>query len=346
MRGIFLQVVGTLMGTAFSAAVTPQAAHAAESMPLQLEAKISLGDVKGRIDHMAVDLDRQRLFVAELGNDSIGIVDLSASKVSGRLRGLKEPQGVGYVPSTDTLYVANAGDGSVRLFQGQDLKETGRIDLGDDADNVRIDSAGNRVIVGYGEGALAIIDDKDNRKISEIGLDGHPESFRLESGGSRVFVNVPDAHAIEVADRESGKVVARWPTGGSSANFPMALDEASQQVLVVFRNPPTLTAYSMLDGANVASAKTCGIRTTCSWMQSGAGSTWAVARATWMPSSRMRAPFVGLPIFPPLPAHAPRCSFPNWIACSWPCGRETRSRPRSGPTGRAREKAGPVPATV
>lgn len=258
MRGIFLQVLGTLMGTAFSTAVTPQAAHAAEAMPLQLEAKIPLGDVKGRIDHMAVDLDRQRLFVAELGNDSVGIIDLPASKVSGRLRGLKDPQGVGYVPSTDSLYVANAGDGSVRLFQGQDLKKTGRIELGDDADNVRVDSADNRVIVGYGKGALAIIDTTDNRKVAEIGLDGHPESFRLESGGSRIFVNVPDAHAIEVADRPSGKVIARWPTGRSSANFSMALDEASQQVLVVFRNPAMLTAYSMQDRVPVASARTCG----------------------------------------------------------------------------------------
>jgi DNA-binding beta-propeller fold protein YncE len=258
MRGILLPVVGTLIGTAFSTAVTAQAAHATESLPLQLEAKIPLGDVKGRIDHMAVDLAGQRLFVAELGNDSVGIVDLSASKVSGRLRGLKEPQGVGYVPSTDILYVANAGNGSVQLFRGQDLKETGRIELGDDADNVRIDSTGNRVIVGYGKGALAILDAKESRKIAEIGLDGHPESFRLESNGSRIFVNVPDAHAIEVADRQSGKVIAKWPTGHSSANFPMALDEASQQVLVVFRNPPTLTAFSMQDGVPVATAGTCG----------------------------------------------------------------------------------------
>ncbi len=258
MRGIFLHVVGTLIGIAFSAAVMLPAAHAAESMPLQLEAKIPLGDVKGRIDHMAIDPASQRLFVAELGNDSVGIVDLGASKVSGRLRGLKQPQGVGYVPSTDTLYVANAGDGSVRLFRGQDLKEAGRLALGDDADNVSVDSAGNRVIVGYGEGALAIIDAKENRSVAGIGLDGHPESFRLESGGRRVFVNVPDAHAIEVADRQSGKVTAKWPTGQSSANFPMTLDEASRQVLVVFRGPAMLTAYSMQDGVPVASARTCG----------------------------------------------------------------------------------------
>ena len=148
MRGIFLHVVGTLIGTAFPAAVTPQAAHTVESIPLQLEAKIPLGGVKGRIDHMAVDLARQRLFVAELGNDSVGIVDLSAAKVSGLIRGLKEPQGVGYLPSTDILYVASAGDGSVRLFHGEDLNGAGHLELGDDADNIRIDGPGNRVIVG------------------------------------------------------------------------------------------------------------------------------------------------------------------------------------------------------
>src|SRR5215207_3883141 len=210
MRGCSLPAVSLLVGTALSVvSATNSLAGAGEAEPLQLAAKIPLCDVKGRIDHMAVDFSRHRLFVAELGNNSVGIVDLSASKVSGRLRGLKEPQGVGYVPSTDTLYVTNAGDGSVRLFQGQNLKETGRIELGDDADNVRVDSPGNQVIVGYGEGALAILDAKVNRKIAEIGLDGHPESFRLESNGSRIFVNVPDAHAIEVADRQSGKVVAR-----------------------------------------------------------------------------------------------------------------------------------------
>jgi hypothetical protein len=146
----------------------------------------------------------------------------------------------------------------VRLFKGQDLEEAGRIELGDDADNVRIDSAGNRVIVGYGAGALAIIDARENRTVAEIALHGHPESFRLESNGSRIFVNVPDAHAIEVADRQSGKVIARWPTGRSGSNFPMALDEASRQVLVVFRDPAMLTAYSMQGGVPVVSTSTCG----------------------------------------------------------------------------------------
>ena len=136
--------------------------------PLVLEAKIPLGDVRGRIDHLAVDLNRQRLFVAELGNDTVGVVQLKDRSVALRLVGLKEPQGIGYVASTDTLYVANASDGTVRLFQGPSLSPTGRIELGDDADNVRVDDTAREVWVGYGSGALAVIDTGSQRKI-EIG---------------------------------------------------------------------------------------------------------------------------------------------------------------------------------
>ena len=87
---------------------------AADLSTLVLESKIALGNVSGRIDHLAIDSARNRLFVAELGNDSVGVVDLKERKLLRRITGLKEPQGVGYVASTDTLYVSNAGDGSVR----------------------------------------------------------------------------------------------------------------------------------------------------------------------------------------------------------------------------------------
>src|SRR5216683_8006345 len=89
--------------------------------PLVLEAKIPLGEVSGRIDHLAIDVQRQRLFVAELGNDTLGVVDLAAGKVLRTITGLKEPQGVAYVAFADSIYIANARDGSVRVVGGDDL---------------------------------------------------------------------------------------------------------------------------------------------------------------------------------------------------------------------------------
>src|SRR6266436_3237653 len=218
-----LQIIAAvLVGVIALASTAGQAsAQSADTGPLQLETKIPLGDVRGRIDHMAVDLKRQRLFVAELGNDSVGIVDLPNRKLISRITGLKEPQGVGYEPSTDVLYVANAGDGSVRLFKGNDYKSAGQVELGSDADNIRIDAAANRLFVGYGSGALAVIDPSTRNKVGDIPVKAHPEAFQIDPDSNQIFVNVPDAHGIAVVDRVTQKQIGQWPTPDRGANFPM-----------------------------------------------------------------------------------------------------------------------------
>jgi len=258
MMLIFLRPI--LRVCAALAAILPSLPAMAQptDAPLQLEGKIPLGTVRGRIDHMAIDLQRKRLFVAELGNGSVGVIDLEARKVVQRLGGMTEPQGIGYLPASDTLFVANGGDGSLRLFQGPDYTPTGRIQLGDDADNVRVDTAANRVIVGYGSGALAVIDPATRGRVADIRLPAHPESFQIDPASNRIYVNVPNRRAIVVVDREAGKQVASWPTTSGAANFPMALDAEAGRVMVMFRSPPKLGVFAKQDGALVATAESCG----------------------------------------------------------------------------------------
>jgi DNA-binding beta-propeller fold protein YncE len=253
-----LRAIVTVLAGIVVLANTAAFAQPAETAQLQLEAKIPLGDVRGRIDHMAVDLKRQRLFVAELGNDSVGIVDLQNRKLIRRIPGLKEPQGVGYEPSTDMLYVANAGDGSVRLFEGNDYKPAGQIELGSDADNIRIDASSNRVFIGYGSGALAVIDPSTHRKVGDVPVKAHPEAFQIDPDTGQIFVNVPDAHGVAVVDRASQKQTGKWPIPDRGANFPMALDHIRRQVLVIFRAPAELGVFSTTGGKLIASSETCG----------------------------------------------------------------------------------------
>ena len=224
---------------------------------LQLEAKIPLGNVAGRIDHMAIDLEKHRLFVAELGNDSVGVVDLDAKKVVHRVSGLKEPQGVAYIRLNDSLYVANGGDGSVRVFRGPDYSPEGRIELGADADNIRADLPANRILVGFGSGAIAAIDLRDNAKTKTFALKAHPESFQLDAASGQLFVNVPNARTIAVLDADTGKEAHTWPTrhGG---NFPMALDSDRKRVLVAFRNPAKLAAFDWEIGGLAIEVDICG----------------------------------------------------------------------------------------
>jgi DNA-binding beta-propeller fold protein YncE len=239
-------------------AILPAVAEAqTAAAPLVLEAKIPLGQVSGRIDHLGIDMKRRRLLVAELGNDSLGVVDLAVGKVLRTIAGLSEPQGVAYVPFADNVFVANAGDGSVRMLRGDDFAPIGRIELGDDADNVRVDTQRSRVLVGYGKGALAVIDPATRTKTADIRLKGHPEGFQIDETATRVFVNVPDARDIEVVDLAS-KSNRSVPTQGAGSNFPMAIDAEAHRVLVVFRSPPTLMALSSQDGHVVAKVETCG----------------------------------------------------------------------------------------
>jgi YVTN family beta-propeller protein len=233
-------------------------AQTVETSALQLETKIPLGDVRGRIDHMAIDLAHQHLFVSELENNSIGIVDLANRKVIRTIQGFKEPQGVAFVPSIGSLYVANAGDGSLRLFLAPDYAPAGQINLGDDADNIRVDSAANRLFVGYGSGGLAVVDTASFKKVADIPLSTHPEGFQLDPSSNQIFVNLPKAQAIAVVDRQSGKRTANWSTGSAAGNFPMAINQTGGHVLAAFRTPAKLGVFSAKDGASIASPDICG----------------------------------------------------------------------------------------
>jgi DNA-binding beta-propeller fold protein YncE len=240
---------------AFAAVMLAATTPAAAETPLSLEAKIPLGDVRGRIDHLAIDLKRQRLLVAELGNNSVGIVDLGARKTL-TMSGFREPQGVGYEPSSDTIYVANAGDGSVRIITADDLNPAGRIEFGDDADNIRIDFARKLVLVGYGTGEIATIDPETRAIGRRYHLGGHPEGFQLDETGTRLFVNVPEMREITVIDLPNG-AVRSVATPGLRSNFPMAVDGGAKRVVVVFRSPPVLLAVASSDGHVLSKAETC-----------------------------------------------------------------------------------------
>jgi DNA-binding beta-propeller fold protein YncE len=171
------------------------------------------------------------------------------------ITGFTEPQDVAYVLFGDAVYVANAGDGSVRVFRGDDLAPVGRIEFGDDADNVRVDAQRQQVLVGYGKGALAVIDPASHTKTADIRLKAHPEGFQIDE--RQVYVNVPGAHEIEIVDLQTA-ASRSLPTEGVRSNFPMAIDRDAHRVLIAFRSPPTVMTLSSRDGKIVGKIETCG----------------------------------------------------------------------------------------
>lgn len=241
MKQFYLVVLAGLLGFATTW-------QAAETNALQQVQTIPLANVEGRIDHFSVDSQGKRLFLSALGNNTLEVIDLQAGKRVTSISGLKEPQGVLYVPGLNKIFVTNAGDGTCRIFDSKSYRLIDTLRFSSDADNIRYDASWKQVYVGYGEGALGMIDATTNKLLGEIPLRGHPESFQLETSGPRIFVNVPTAGHVAVVDREKRAIVATWPIEEARANFPMALDEPDHRLFVVSRRPARVLVLDARSG--------------------------------------------------------------------------------------------------
>ncbi|HZP94700.1 MAG TPA: hypothetical protein VFB20_17725 [Burkholderiales bacterium] len=252
--------IAVLLALCAWACVQSSSAVAAADAPLREIKRIVLPGVRGRIDHMAVDLAGKRLFVAALGNNTAEVIDVDSGRIVQSIGGLQEPQGLLFVPEAEALFVANGGSNALKIFRGKGFSSSTTLMLEDDNDNIRYDRQAQLAYVGTGgdpDSALAIVDAHGREVPGRIALSGHPESFQLERNAVRVFVNVPTAGVIEVADRIQRKVVARWKVGGR-ANFAMALDDEHRRLFVVTRHPAKLWVLDTRDGRTVASLDTVG----------------------------------------------------------------------------------------
>jgi hypothetical protein len=227
-----------------------------QNAPLVLERTIALKGVAGRIDHLAYDASRSRLFVAELGNGSVESIDLASGRSVGRIGGLREPQGVAFLPARDELAVASGGDGTLRFYRGADLAPVGVMQIGSDPDNLRVDPATGRLVVGYGSGALALIDPATRRIVVTTALPAHPEGFQLD--GDLAYVNLPEAGRIAAVNFAQGRVLATWATSGLRFNFPLALDPGGRAFAAAYRFPARLALFDRATGARRQSLAACG----------------------------------------------------------------------------------------
>ncbi len=233
-----------LLGCQLSAAV--------QSAPLEPVGTIALAGVKGRFDHFGIDLGRQRLFVAALGNNTLEAIDLKSSTVIKSIGPIRKPSGVLFLPEFDRLFVAAGEDNAVAVFSGSELRKEQILSGYADADNLRYDAGRKLVYVGFGSGALGVIDAGQLKKVSEIPLRGHPESFRLDEQGRCIWVNVPDARHVVVLDRLTGKTLATWPLDKARANFPIAADLAHERLFIGTRQPPQLLVLDSRSGKQIA----------------------------------------------------------------------------------------------
>jgi DNA-binding beta-propeller fold protein YncE len=232
---------------------------------LQLQSRIPLAKVDGRMDHVGVDVAGERLFAAAFDKNTVEVIDLKGGKQAHTIANLEHPQQIYFDGPTNHLFVSSEGNGSVKVFDGSTFQLLATTQLSTDADNMRFDGRNKHLVVAYGgekflngqvargqglkDGALAILDTA-GKKLGQIPTDGHPESLAVEKNGMRVFTNVPDKKEIVVGDLTNYTVLAHWALPGCE-NYPMALDEDHHRVFVMCRASGTVLALDSESGKPV-----------------------------------------------------------------------------------------------
>lgn len=225
---------------------------------LKLEKVIPLSGVKGRIDHLAINLKSQIAYMSALGNNTLEVIDLEKGKVIHSITGLSEPQGAAYIPQYDEILVCNGGNGECYFYDAHTYRKTATLRLSSDADDVRYDSTHEKIYVAYGEGGIAVIDAATKGQTGNIKLSAHPEGFQAESKTGKIFVNVPDVHKIAMINPNDGDKVAYWEMEAASANFPMAADWENNRLFIVCRRPDRLIVLDNSNGKVLLEEKCIG----------------------------------------------------------------------------------------
>lgn len=218
---------------------------------MELVQTIHLRGKPGRLDHLALDGKGRRLFVANLSNNSLDIVDLKAGKLFKQIPRQRKIQGVAYAANLDRIFVGNGEDGLCNVFDGKDYSLLKSFTL-PDADNVRYDPESSRIYVTHAENALTVLDAKTLQIETTIKLPGPPEGFQLDPVKARVFLNCTSPSQVVVIDTHKREVTANYTLERAKDNYPLVLDQKHNRVFVGCRTPALVLVFDAETGREAA----------------------------------------------------------------------------------------------
>ncbi len=225
-------------------------ALATSQPPLKLVAKYKMpAGVKGRFDHLGVDLRGNRLFAAAESAHQVLVFNLRTGKYLRSIPKIQIPHAIFVRGDLDRIYVTDGGAGEVKIFDGKTYRLIQSVKLKVDSDSIGYDPASHDLYVDNGGGdahepysMLSAVDTTRGTKAADIRIDGDTlEAMALAKSSPLLYVNNPAKNLMDVVNRDTGKVTATWPVTLCKRNVALALDEPANRLFTACRS-----------GANVA----------------------------------------------------------------------------------------------
>jgi hypothetical protein len=240
---------------------------AQEKPALRLVQTIPLPGVTGRLDHMGVDPEKKRLFVAAAANNTLEVVDLTNGQLIKSLGGFKDTQDALFLGGDfNKLYVSSL-DGHVRVFQGETFWLVQDFKIEPDPNRLFYDPTTNLIYFGYGgQNAgfdayerVGILRPKRAARYDQLVADliaptprpGHLAQIAMDDTGILLICD-SRADLIYQFDTRKRELIKSWPARGDGAG-DMALDRLGHRLFLGTRIAPEMTVYDSQSGKEIQS---------------------------------------------------------------------------------------------
>ena len=218
----------------------PPAGRSAQA-PLQLLQTIPLPGVDGALDHMAIDVQRQRLFIPAEQHGTVEVLDLRTGNRIRTISAAKWPSTVIYHPESNEIFVSDRADGTCKIFSGENYELVKSIKLAVGADNAAYDVASHYLYVSAGgrhagmpNTLIGIVSVLNGQHLGDIPVDSaNVQAMAFEPSGPKMYADLADVNKIAVIDREKRSVIATWSvTPQCQKPYALSLDSAHHRLFV------------------------------------------------------------------------------------------------------------------
>ncbi|BBZ63529.1 YVTN family beta-propeller repeat protein [Mycolicibacterium monacense] len=230
--------------------------------------------------NVQVGRDAAVVYATSAGTDTVVAIDADTYTVAATAETGSHPAHVIEAPN-GKVYVADSEAGTVSVFQGQDLRSLGRIEVGGMPHGLRAAPDGSVIVVAnHMTGALDVIDARTDQKTFSVPVGEGPAQVAVSADGRHAYTGVTDPASVVKVDLDSRTVVGRVAVSAAPVQVYLSPDDA--MVVSADQGSPDAPGHA----ASLIDTRTMSVRAT---VETGAGPHGVVidssGRRAWVTNS-------------------------------------------------------------
>jgi YVTN family beta-propeller protein len=169
--------------------------------------------------HMVVvSRDEKKIYTANIGSDSVTVIDTSRMPVASTLKQItvaKGPEGIDISPDGKEVWVASRADGPMSVIDTSIDRVVANISVDTKmANRVKFTRDGKRVLVSDPPNAtILVLDAASHEVVKTIKTEKGPAGILMTPDGSRAYIACADAGVVQILDLGSLAITGSIATG-------------------------------------------------------------------------------------------------------------------------------------